>query len=35
MKAVAEALIEKEKLDQFEFEAIFSEAMDTTPKTIS
>ena len=35
MKAVAEALIEKEKLDQFEFEAIFSEAMGTTPKTIS
>ena len=35
MKAVAEALIEKEKLDQFEFESIFSEAMGIAPKTIS
>ena len=33
LKAVAEALIEKEKLDQFEFEAIFGEAMGIAPKT--
>ena len=31
-KAVAEALVDKEKLDQFEFEAIFSEAMGIAPK---
>ena len=32
LKAVAEALVDKEKLDQFEFEAIFSEAMGIAPK---
>ena len=32
LKAVAEALIAKEKLDQFEFEAIFNEAMGIAPK---
>ena len=32
LKAVAEALMVKEKLDQFEFEKIFSEAMGIAPK---
>ena len=32
LKAVAEALIAKEKLDQFDFEAIFNEAMGIAPK---
>ena len=32
LKAVAEALIAKEKLDQFEFEAIFNKAMGISPK---
>ena len=33
LNAVAEALIVREKLDQFEFESIFSEAMGTAPGT--